>query len=195
MAAKPIVPTMIRTEFGDVLESDAFHSAAGGAQGDLTYTPGYSDMRRQRDAQLREVHEGKRSANDVMKLPVRLHLARRATYSGQPDNRKTIQFVNNGYRAVTKDDIGKNDWLKEMPPSATVGPGGELFYGDTVLMVCDAKTAAKNAAVVQMRTNQMLKDSASADFMKLGSHTPGTDPSVTVSPGEPIKVGSAIKSK
>ena len=194
MAAKPLVPTMIRTEFGDVLESEAFHAATG-AQGDVTYVPGYSDMRRKRDQQLKEVADGKRSHNDVMHLPVRCHLTRTAKYSGQPDDRKSIEFRNQGYRAVTKDDIGQNDWITGMPEAAVVGPGGELRIGDTVLMVCDAKTAARNAAMVQMRTNQMIRETASADFLKLGDRHQGSDPTVTVSPGESIKVGSAIKSK
>lgn len=194
MAAKPVVPVMIRTEFGDVLESEAFRDAQT-MQGDLTYTPGWSEMRRAHDQQLKEVADGTRSPSKVDPLPVRLHLARRATYSGQPDNRKTTQFVNNGYRAVTKDDIGQHDWLTAKPPTATIGPGGELHYGDTVLMVCDAKSAARNAAQIQIRTNQMLRETAAADFVKLGERNQGTEPTVSVSPGETHKVGSAIKSK
>lgn len=194
MAAKPVVPTMIRTEFGDVLESEAFHAATG-AQGDMTYVPGYSDMRRLRDQQLKEVSEGRRNRKDVATLPVRLHLTRTAKYSGQPDDRKSIEFRNQGYRAVTKDDIGTHEWITGMPEAATLGPGGEIRVGDTVLMVCDAKTAARNAAMVQMRTNQMLRETAAADFMKLGDRNKGSDPSLTVSQGEPVKVGSAIKTK
>ena len=194
MAAKPLVPTMIRTEFGDVLESEAFQAATG-AQGDVTYVPGYSDMRRQRDQQLKEVADGKRKAADVRTRPVRLHLTRVTKYSGQPDDRKAIEFRNQGYRAVTKDDIGKHDWITNLPEAAVLGPAGEIRIGDTVLMMCDAKTATRNAAIVQMRTNQMLKETAAADFMKLGDRNQGSDPSVTVTPGEPIQVGSAIKAK
>src|SRR5437899_3179530 len=101
---KPLVPTMIRTEFGEVLESEAFH-AASGAQGDFTYVPGYSDMRRARDIATREVSEGKRNAKDVPELPVRLHWVRSVRLNNNPDNRKPVEFGNQNYRNVTKADI------------------------------------------------------------------------------------------
>lgn len=190
---KPLVRTAIRTEFGDVLESEAFH-AANGPQGDFTYVPGYSDMRRERDQQLSEVAQGKRDLKDVRTLPVRLQWVRHAKYSGQPDNRKPTEFGNLHYRQVSFDEVGKADWLKEMPEGAVKGADGAIHQGDCTLMVTDAKNAARNAAAIRVRTDAMVeRDSAAAKLMALGATKPGSDPSVEVKPGETVRAGSFIK--
>lgn len=194
MAAKPLIPTMIRTEFGDVLESEAFH-ASQGPQGDFTYVPGYSDMRRERDQHTKEVVDGKRAPKDVRALPVRLQWVRHAKYSGQPDNRKLVEFGNLHYRSVTKDDMG-TEWFKSMPEGAVLGADGTIHQGDCTLMMTDAKSAARAAAAIQYRTNQMTRsDSAAGKLMELGATHPGSDPTIDVKAGEEIRVGSSIKSK
>lgn len=193
MAAKPLVPTTIRTEFGDVIESEAFH-AANGPQGDFTYVPGYSDMRRERDRQIKEVADGKRASNDVLKLPVRLQWVRTAKYSGQPDNRKPTEFGNLKYRAVNVAEVGKSEWLKAMPEGAVEAADGSIHQGDVMLMVATAESAAKTAAGIQYRTQQMTKpDTSAARLMQLGASRPGSEPTVDVKPGEQIRVGSSIK--
>jgi hypothetical protein len=190
---KPIVPTTIRTEFGDVLESEAFQ-ASSGAAGDFTYVPGYSDLRRQRDQDLKEVGEGKKKAADVTALPVRLQWVRSVRVNNSPDNRKPVEFGNNSYRNVTLADKGQ-PWFTGMPEGAVVEAGGEIRQGDCTLMVVDGPKAARNAAGIQFRTNQMLRDTAAAQLMALGASKPGSDPSFTVSQGEQITVGSSIKQK
>lgn len=190
---KPLIPTTIRTEFGEVLESDAFRDQSG-AQGDFTYVPGYSDLRRKRDQELKEVAEGKRSDKNVSKLPVRLQWVRSVRVNNTPDNRKPVEFGNQKYRNVMKDDMGKA-WFTAMPEGAVVEAGGEIRQGDCTLMVCEADAAARNAASVQLRTNQMLKDTAASQLMRLGDTKPGSDPSYSASKGEQITVGSSIKQK
>ena len=193
MAVKPLVPTTIRTEFGDVLESDAF-MAANGPQGDFTYVAGYSDMRRERDHQLKEVADGKRDIKDVLTLPVRLQWVRHAKYSGQPDNRKPTEFGNLQYRQVQANEVGQHEWIKGLPIGATTAADGSIHQGDCTLMVTDAKAAARNAAAIQYRTQQMIRPETSAGkLMGLGSTKPGTDPSLEVKSGEVVRVGSAIK--
>jgi hypothetical protein len=189
--AKPIVPTTIRTEFGEVLESDAFRDQ-NGANGDFTYVPGYSDLRRKRDQELKEVVEGKRSEKNVSRLPVRLQWVRSVRVNNTPDNRKPVEFGNQKYRNVTKDDMGK-EWFTGLPEGAVVEAGGEIRQGDCTLMVVEAENAARNAAAVQLRTNQMLKDTAAAQLMRLGETKPGSDPSYSASKGDTITVGSSIK--
>lgn len=193
MVAKPLVPATIRTEFGEVLESDAFHDQ-GGARGDFTYVPGYSDMRRKRDQEAKEVADGKRAANTVSKLPVRLQWVRSVRVNNTPDNRKPVEFGNQKYRNVTQADMG-TEWFTGMPEGAVIEAGGEIRQGDCTLMVCEAEKAARNAAAVQFRTNQMLNDASASRLMALGETKPGTDPSFTVSKGEEIRVGSSIKQK
>ena len=190
---KPLVPTTIRTEFGEVLESEAFRSQSG-ADGDFTYVPGYSDMRRARDQAQKEVIDGKRNAKDVPNLPVRLQWVRSVRINNTPDNRKPVEFGNQSYRNVTQDDIGQ-PWFTGMPDGAVVEAGGEIRQGDCTLMVVDAPKAAKNAAAIQFRTNQMLRDTAASPLMRLGESKPGSDPSFTASQGEQITVGSSIKQK
>lgn len=193
MSVKPLIPTMIRTEFGEVLESEAFRDQSG-ANGDFTYVPGYSDMRRKRDQELKEVAEGKRAAKDVSSLPVRLQWVRSVRLNNTPDNRKPVEFGNQKYRNVTKSDLG-SPWFTGIPEGAIVEAGGEIRQGDCTLMVVEAEKAARNAAAVQFRTNQMLNDTAASQLMALGASKPGSDPSFTVSKGEEIRVGSSIKQK
>ena len=194
MADKPLIPTMIRTEFGDVLESEAFQ-ALNGPAGDYTYVPGYSDMRRTRDQQLKEVADGERQSKDVLTLPVRLQWVRHAHYSGRPDNTKPIEFGNDKYRAVTTADIGQ-PWCTGMPPHATEGPGGQIRTEDCTLMVIDANGAAQKAAAIRLQTDLMTRhDSVAGKLMELGRAKPGSDPTLEVKTGEQIRVGSSIKAK
>jgi len=219
---RPVVPTAIRTEFGDVLEDASFYDAQGR---DVTYVPGYSELRRARDASkglagaerqamsadpdeaahgqkmvaaisdtIRrnltaaglQAPTGKIAPSDVPTLPVRLQWVRTTRVSGAPDSTKTVQYGTEGYTQVTKDDLGK-PWLQSLPAGASIGVGGGIHQGDCVLMVCDAKSAARTAAIVQRQTERMVKDSAAGDFLQLGQAVKGTDPTFTSEPGREIK--------
>ena len=77
---KPLVATAFRTEFGEVIEDAAFYE---NAHRDLTYVPGYSDLRRARDKKLGEISQGKLPKHTkVDTLPVRLQWVRTAKASG-----------------------------------------------------------------------------------------------------------------
>ncbi len=153
---RPLVPTTIRTEFGDVLDDVSFYDV-GGADRDLTYVPGFSDMRRARDLELAAVASGKKDRRDanLAPLPVNVRWTRTTTIKGAPDGRKQIASGNLGYRAVNKSQIGKEPWLTKLPPGATVDPDGSIRKGDTVLMVTDGQTAARNVARRQAQTKNM----------------------------------------
>lgn len=225
---RPLVPTTIRTEFGDVIEDASFY---GVQQQDLTFVPGYSNLRRCRDlakglevcrrqtysADADEAALGRQNLalisdsirrnaaeagipipagdlkeKDVPALPVRLHWVRTTKVSGAPDSFKQVTFGTDGYKEVTKEDVGQS-WLKSMPAGATVGVGGAIHLGDCVLMVCDGKRAAQNAARSRHEKDQLTKNPA-GDFLKLGASKPGSDPTFTSEPGREIKAPpSAIK--
>jgi hypothetical protein len=178
MTKRPIVPTMIRTEFGDVHDDPSFHDVSG-ADRDLTYIPGFSDMRRARDLVLADVASGKTPRHEAKlePLPVNCRWVRRATPSGAPDGRKEISTGNLGYKAATKDMIGKQPWLKALPPGATLTADGMIQKGDTVLMFCDGATAARNAARKQAQTQRMVNDTSAAagGLLNTGRTNSGAD--------------------
>ena len=172
---KPIVATTVMTEFGEVLDDGSFYDAAG-ADGDLTYVPGYSDLRRERDRMVAKVRRGEAKASEVPMLPVRLHWVRSNRVSGEPDSTKQVQSSNDGYREVTVKDISPdNPWLKDMPPGAHKVAGGAIRKGDVTLMVCEAPRAARNAARVRQQTDR-LNTAAAARLMAEGDRVKGCDP-------------------
>jgi len=192
---RQLVPTAIRTEFGEVVEDASFHAPLG-ANRDYTYVAGYSDLRRARDlakgltiaereslsADPGEAARGQRNAQtiqeeirrslsaagvelpagqirakDIPTLPARLQWVRTTkVISGRPDNTKEVDAGQNGYRVVTKEDLGK-PWFRSVPLGATERADGSFLKGDTVLMVADAKEAARNAALNQREVTAMTK--------------------------------------
>lgn len=159
MAPRPLVSTTIRTEFGDVLDSPEFHDVATQA-GDLTYVPGFSDLRRARDVEIAAVASGRKPAHEarLKPLPVNVRWTRTHTPKGSPDGIKQLSTGNLGYTAVNKDRIGKESWLTALPPGATVEADGTIRKGDCILMVTDGKTAGRNAARKQIATARMTSD-------------------------------------
>lgn len=167
MTKRELIPTAMRTEFGDVWEDSSFHDTAG-ANRDYTYVPGYSDLRRQRDAAIAkemDIAQGNHARvnwKNVPTLPVRLQWVRTTkVISGAPDNTKEIDAGSNGYRKVTKEDVGQ-PWMTALPQGVTILADGSLQKGDTVLMMCDAKQAARNAAINQREISRLTKNTATA---------------------------------
>ena len=56
-----------------------------------------------------------------------------------------MEYGSQKYRFVAKEDLGK-PWFKSLPAGAAWQADGSLKKGDTTLVVCDAKDAARNAA-------------------------------------------------
>lgn len=180
---RPLVDTTIRTEFGDVLEDASFYEV-GGADRDNTYVPGFSDMRRARDLALADVAAGRKHAHEVTleALPVNLRWARtHKVASGAPDGSKQIAHSGLGYRKVTKDQVGKVPWLTELPAGATINADGSIQKGDTVLMVADAKNAARNVARRAAQTARTLDDAqaAAGGLLAVAGKAAGVDPYIT----------------
>ncbi len=121
-------------------------------------------------------------------MPVRLQWVRSTRISGTPDSNKQVQFGNDGYKVATTKDVGA-PWLKELPAGSTVMADGSIVKGDTVLMVCDNKTAAKNSAMNQREINRLAR-SAPSELIRVGA----TDPTYESTPGPQIAAPkSAIK--
>lgn len=151
---RPLVATGVMTPFGELLDDpenpvDQTHGP------DITWTPGFSEMRVARDTAIAEVAQGRRSAKDVPTLPVNVRLVRRAHPSGAPDGVKQMQSSNNGYRYVTKADVGQ-PWFKELPAGSTVLADGNITKGDCVYMVADAQVAARNTVRKELATRARL---------------------------------------
>ena len=160
---RELVPTHIRTEFGDVLDDPKFYDTMGAAM-DMTYVPGYSDMRRARDQAIAEVQKGERKWKDVPTIPVRLQWTRTSkVISGQPDNTKEILYGSQHYRFVPQSDVGA-PWMKSLPVGAVVQADGTLKNGDTTLMVCTAEHAARNAATNAKAIERQHKNTAQDDL-------------------------------
>lgn len=184
-ARVPLVPSASLSEFGDLHDHAEFYDPNG--QGaDQSFVPGFSEMRRQSAIELAEYQRGLRTADAVTKLPVNLRWARSQNRRGDPDTVKPFGHGRKGYRIVTKADVGQ-PWLKEMPPGSQVGADGAIRNGDTVLMVADAKDAAKNELARRIATEQRVsgyQDSfanavAEAKRANPALNTKGLAPSVT----------------
>ena len=170
---RELIPT-VKTAYGPVVEDDAFYEESGHG-GDITYVPGYSDMRKARDIALAK-------GKAPQALPVRLQWARNARVSGEPDSTKQWEYQSQKYRPVTESDIGQ-DWLKEMPPAATVGPDNSIRMQDMTLMVCDARDAARNAAKVQRETARQSAG-IGGKLISQGDKVRGSDPTVEATRAE-----------
>ncbi len=174
--------SIAHTEFGDVLEDASFYEV-GGADRDRTYVPGFSEMRRNRDIALGDIASGRKSRHEVTvpSLPVNLRWTRtHKVGNSAPDSTKQIAAGSSGYRVVNADQIGKVPWLTKAPPGSTVDADGAIRVGDTILMVADAKSAARNVARRQAQTVALTDAVASAQggLLSVAGRAKGSDPYV-----------------
>lgn len=176
MDAKPLVPTAVLTEFGEVYDDPSFYQT-NGADRDHTYVKGYSDMRRARELAKAAYRRGEIKQSDIPSIPVRLQWVRTLKTNGIPDNTKEVQSGNEGYREVTKADLGQ-PWFQELPQGAKVVAGGRIQKGDVSLMVCDAPRAARNQAANMAQVKQMTSEAPKGPLYTAGSRVKGADPYV-----------------
>ena len=150
---KPLIPTGIHTEFGELLDDPDF---VQNDDTDYTWTPGFSESRIARDKALAEVAAGRLPKNKVPTLAGNVRLVRRTVQSGAPDQIKTMRAANKGYRILTKDDIGPGKLVTSLPSAAVVLADGTITKGDCVYMFCDAQQAARNSFEKQRKTQARL---------------------------------------
>lgn len=159
MSKRPLIRTTPVSEFGEA-EASAFETAPDGDQvfmRDLTYVPGWSDLRRRRDTELAELAEGRRSASEVRTLPVNVRLVRRTSANGTFDGKKLMMAGVQGYKPITSDLMGTVDWFTAMPPGAKILENGEIVNaaGDMVYMYAEGPVAAQNLRRKSEKTLQL----------------------------------------
>ena len=149
---KPLIGARDRSVGGALRESRQFFDNP-----DMLFVPGYSDVRRQIDADL---SAGRTPSKE---LSYRLHWSRHARPNGGGDG-DAAAFMGRGYVAVTKDDLAKYG-ITQMQPHWQVGADGTIRLADTVLMACPAEQAAANEAQVRNANDAQASDANTADAL------------------------------
>lgn len=175
----PLIQSQPLSEFGDFPEYD--NNRPAGLETDGTYVPGFSEMRVARDVAVGQFLRGEINRSEVPTLPVNLRWARSQNKAGQADSTKPFKHSRRGYRYVTKENLN-SDWLKELPGGTQWNAAGQLQNGDTVLMVADARDAARNESQRRRETEERTTGVTNSFTQKLAEEgikqTRGTDPSV-----------------
>lgn len=179
---KPLYNATQVTEFGGIEDMESF-KAEGVAQRDYTYVPGFSEMRVKRDEDLARFAAGEIQAKDISTLPVNARWFRQVKGSGSdPDQMRVAHAKNQGYRVVTKADIGQ-PWLKDVPPGGMIAPDGTIksAAGDLGLFVIDQRGAARNAMQKKIRTEEMVDGMqfAAGGLGEVGKKVRDAEPIVT----------------
>lgn len=152
----PLVKTQPASEFGDLTASVDFNDAQV-MDRDMSYVPGFSDLRRARDLKVAEYHYHKADRKDIPELPVNMRWARNQSKDGKPDSSKIFGHSTKGYRTATIKDVSPdNPWLTAIPPGAEAGADGVIRKGDTILMVATKEQAAKNAFIKAEATKRRV---------------------------------------
>jgi hypothetical protein len=146
----PLIVAGDRDTFGSAREGTEYYASGQ----DVTYVPGYSNVRRENAArQLRR--------EKPLPLKARLHWARWQTPTGKPDARDISSRQAQGYQFVTKDNLATLGI--EAPPSAQLDPAtGHYVCGDVVLMYCPRDLAARNENVLRRATEERSSADATA---------------------------------
>ena len=175
---KPLVDANLVTPFGGIEDLETF-KREGPARHDYSYVPGHSDKVVDRELALAKLHRGEIRAKDVPTLDWNVRWYRRAQKDGDPDNRRLVAARNEGYRPMTKDDLGK-PWLTEMPPGAQEAPDGTIRSsgGDLQLFYAPKEAAARNAMRKKILTEEMV-DGMDLSFMQAGDKVKGASPTVS----------------
>lgn len=147
---RPLIQSKPVDEFGEAL--GVMESDDGASVRDLSYVPGFSDLKYQRDLALAEVAQGRRLAQDVPALPVNVRMVRRAGLTGSFQGQKLMAAANDGYQPITKEHIGQV-WFTALPPGARVMEDGTIVNaaGDCQYMYCTGPVAARNLRRKQAR--------------------------------------------
>lgn len=154
-SARPLIASAPLSEFGDLYTSEAFHDPFV-MDRDQTYVPGWSELRRARDIALGQYANRAIAASQVPTLPVNLRWARAQSKAGAPDSAKQFAHSRKGYRlANATEDLGQ-PWLRALPPGAMIQADDTIRTGDSVLMVADQQSAARNAAIKARLVEQRL---------------------------------------
>ncbi len=189
--AVPLVLTAPASEFGDHTQSVDFNDPTI-MDRDMSYVPGFSDLRRARDLKVAEYTNHKVGREAIPEMPVNMRWARNQSKDGKPDSQKVFGHSQKGYRMASKADISPtNPWLTALPPGAEIGADGIIRKGDLALMVATKEQAAKNALVKAERTKRRvtgMEHGFAAAVANDRSGWRGADPTAKKEPITPINV-------
>jgi hypothetical protein len=177
---RPLIPTGIMTEFGQLMDDPATLLDSSGMDGDVTYVPGISDLRRAHDL-------AKAAGETPIPLPVNVRWVRRTKANGEPTNERAVKVGRDNYRPVQWDEIGTKDWIKGQPAGATKLPDGGIGLLDMQLMVQDQRSAAKSAIRKQMKWTELNTASKDEALRAAGARVRGSNPEVETELGGPQK--------
>lgn len=175
---KPLVQTGIVTEFGALLDDPQTLMNEMGMNRDVTYVPGFSDLRRAADL-------ARGDGKTPEALPVNMRWVRRTRRDGSPTTERTVVMKGKHYRPVTKSDLGQ-PWFTEMPAHAAILPDGSVASADMQLMVCDQKAAQRNAAHKLLRWQELNTASEREAIERASTQVKGSEAEVTKDVGPPI---------
>ena len=165
--------------FGEIPAFDPNKPA--GLETDGTYVPGFSEQRVAFDTAVGRFKKGEIGRSEIPTLDVNLRWARSQNKAGNPDSTKPFKHSRNGYRYVTREDVGK-PWFKEEPGGCIWAADGTLRNGDTVLMVAPKEAAARNEANRRRETESRsaaVQNTFTNRLAEAGVRdTRGTDPSI-----------------
>lgn len=170
---RPLIVSKPVDEFGEVT-AELEEMDQNEMVRDLTYVPGWSELKFQRDAALADLANGRAVAGDVPSLPVNVRMVRRAGINGGTTGHKLMAAFNNGYKPITKAHIGQA-WFTALPPGARELEDGSIVNaaGDCQYMYCERPRAALNR---RRATERMLAHAENAGLNPVddeGSPTPG----------------------
>ena len=158
MASKPTVRPLISAKARDLVGSAREDSTFMNNGQDLTYIQGYSNVRRQMDADLARGREPSTGLN------YRFQYVTVQRPNGKPDSAKAMQFRALGYRPVKAEEAAA--YGIEVPVQAFQTADGYIQVGDAQLFVCDAATAARNEAHGRSAIDERTTDEATSQELR-----------------------------
>lgn len=126
--------------YGDQIDEELLNDPGK----DSTYIAGYSDVRRQRELDIRDGKTPK-------PLKHRLQWARAKTSDGGSHDGKRVMHwqVKKGYKPLKYEDALKMGYKLDENPAIVKDVDGNAWLGERMLMFADARTAATNLRKVQ----------------------------------------------
>ena len=136
-----------RNPYGDEVDESTMEDASR----DSTYIEGYSDVRRQRELDIRDGRE-------PSPLKHRLQWARGKSFDGtKNDGRRIMHWqVNKRYEMLPYDDAIQMGYGVDKNPAITRGPDGLAYLGERVLMYAKGPVAAANLKKVDQEQQALM---------------------------------------
>ena len=154
--ARPLIAAADRVVGGEARETADFSENP-----DMTFVPGYSNRRRQIDAEMGKGRE------PTVGLDHRLQWVRVQQVNGKPLMTKAMQFKGQRYQRATKEWLESNGY--EMPLAASVTADGGVGMGDVELFYCSAEQAGINEAQAHRAlSSQAADDQTASDLHSAG---------------------------